>query len=213
MEFLTRHDIFTIYCHLSQNICPIMKYLPRSLFKPLSKPVVFVVRLALIYGGYLLLQNIPAVARTLWTPVYSALGAMHARGAVALFSGLGYRVTMDRSAENVRYPPTHVVRLEKSGGVRLNYPCLAVDVTFAFFALVAAYPAPLKKKLLIVPLGMAGVQALNFVRVAGLVWVAHAHPRWLDFSHHYAFQFTVVALIFVIFAAWVGGLKHLPSDA
>ena len=176
-----------------------------------SKPVGFVVRLALIYGVYLLSQSVPATARLIWKPVYSALGAAHAHSAQALFQTFGYTATLERSPENISFPPTYVVKLEKSRGVRLNYPCLAVDMTFAFLALIAAYPAPLKRKIVVVPAGMAAVQTLNFLRVAGLVWIAYARPQWLDFSHHYAFQFTVVGLIFLMFAAWTGRLKTPQS--
>ncbi len=172
-----------------------------------SKPMGFVVRLALIYGVYLLSQNVPTTARLLWNPVYSALGAMHAHLSKTLFETLGYTTAIERSPENIAFPPSYVVKLEKSRGVRLNYPCLAVDMTFAFFALIAAYPAPWKRKIFIVPAGMAAVQALNFLRVAGLAWIAYARPQWLDFSHHYAFQFTVVGLIFLMFAWWTGRIK------
>ncbi|MCS7085666.1 MAG: hypothetical protein RMM53_08130 [Bacteroidia bacterium] len=176
-----------------------------------SNPLRFVLRLALIYGTFLLSQNIPATARAIWRPVYDALGAMQARGVAGLFGLFGYDAGVDVWGQDSDFPASYVVRIENSPGVRLNYPCLAVDTTFALLALLMAYSAPLKSKLWAVPLAIAAVQGLNFARVAALTWMSFARPGWLEFSHHYAFQYAVVAVVFALFAWWVERAQIRPS--
>jgi exosortase/archaeosortase family protein len=87
-------------------------------------------------------------------------------------------------------------------GVRMVYSCMGFGLIAAFAALVLAWPARLKNKLISLGVGIAIIIILNMIRIGGLaVLFSNGYYEHFDFiNHHDLFNVVVVVLIFLFFA-------------
>jgi exosortase/archaeosortase family protein len=88
-----------------------------------------------------------------------------------------------------------------SGGfVRLETPCLGINVCFVFISLVLAFPSPIKwtYKILYVILGVLLIQFLNIWRIAGMVFVTK-NKYHLPIEHHDLFNLIIYIVVFMLF--------------
>ena len=88
-----------------------------------------------------------------------------------------------------------------------NY-CLGVDVMALFTMLVIAYPGPWKKKLMFIPIGIAGVFLINVMRIMaiGICFVDFIQYAWFD--NHLYFNVAAYSFIFLFFAGWINYLER-----
>ena len=83
-----------------------------------------------------------------------------------------------------------------------NY-CLGVDMMFSLAALIISFPGKWKDRLWFLPLGLAGIQAINIARIVALcvAWARWGTDGPID--HHDLYNVVAVTFIFFMFVAWV----------
>lgn len=68
---------------------------------------------------------------------------------------------------------------------------------------IAVFPAAgVWRKLVGIVVGSVVVFGVNIVRIVSLYWLAQYYPMWLRSAHVYIWQFLMIALTLVVFAAW-----------
>lgn len=104
-----------------------------------------------------------------------------------------------------------------ASGVRVEYPCLAVELWIALIALVMAYPIRVARawwwKLGGVLLGVSIIFLLNNIRIISIVLTNHYHNSMTQTIHD-IFNYVVYAFIIVFFLLWVNYFsKSLPRSS
>lgn len=86
-------------------------------------------------------------------------------------------------------------------GVRMVYSCMGFGLIAAFAALVLAWPARVKHKLISLVIGVSIIILLNMIRIGGLaILYSNGYYEHFDFiNHHDLFNIVVVILIFLFF--------------
>lgn len=107
--------------------------------------------------------------------------------------------------------------IKGASGVRIHYPCLAVELWIALIALVMAYPIRVARawwwKLGGVLLGVSIIFLLNNVRIISIVLTNHYHNSMTQTIHD-IFNYVVYAFIIVFFLLWVNYFsKSLPRSS
>lgn len=88
------------------------------------------------------------------------------------------------------------------GNIRIDQPCLAIDLMFMFAFLIISYPSTYKLKAIFGIGGIIGIHFLNVLRVSGVALVLVKYPDlvWpLVDKHHLIFDTSVYILIFLMF--------------
>jgi len=98
------------------------------------------------------------------------------------------------------------IKIVGSGGVRIAFPCLGMEIIFSLMALIIAYPGKNKKRYLIC--GVLGIHCINIVRVTGLTLLKYYDPG-IKFPGHDVFNLICYSFIILIFYWWV---KNHSSD-
>ena len=95
-----------------------------------------------------------------------------------------------------------LVGLPNVSGLWIGNSCNAVPLFALFTAFIIAYPGPVIKKLLFIPLGIVIIHFLNALRIAALVLLQLHAPGTLDFNHTYTFTILVYTAIFAGWMYW-----------
>ena len=92
-------------------------------------------------------------------------------------------------------------------GVRMVYSCMGFGLIAAWSALVLAWSAGLKDKLIGLASGISIIVILNMIRIGGLaILFSNGYYNYFDFiNHHDLFNIIIVILIFLLFT-W--HIKH-----
>lgn len=81
-------------------------------------------------------------------------------------------------------------------------------VLFALFAgFVIAYPGPVLKKLIYIPIGILILQLLNIIRVVVLAIIQTYSLEMTQFNHTYTFTIIIYGAIFLLWMYWVNKLS------
>lgn len=75
-----------------------------------------------------------------------------------------------------------------------------------FAAVVLAFPATWRQRLLGLLLGFAVIHVFNTIRILTLIWVLAARRDWFEFIHVYLWQTGTILIVFATFALWIGAL-------
>jgi len=91
-----------------------------------------------------------------------------------------------------------------SGGATLNVQngCDGIHAALILVAAIAAFPAPLSRRLVGIAAGTLAIFGLNAVRLVNLLVVAVHLPGWLDFFHIYVWQVLIGVLAVGLFLLW-----------
>jgi exosortase H (IPTLxxWG-CTERM-specific) len=85
--------------------------------------------------------------------------------------------------------------------------CSGVDPLIIFFAAVLAFPAPWKKRLTGLLLGLAVIQGLNLVRIISLFYLGRWNEALFVWAHHNLWQGLLILAALLTFIYWQGTLK------
>jgi len=108
---------------------------------------------------------------------------------------------------------THVVGTEIRSdrfAVNIENGCNGVETALLFGSAVLAFPAPWKRRLIGLLLGLVAIQLVNLVRVVSLFWIGVHRPSLFSSSHTVLWQSVVVlcgVLLFLLWATWGTGRR------
>lgn len=106
-----------------------------------------------------------------------------------------------------------IAGIVESSGVMIGSPCNGISLMALFSGFILAFPAPIKSKLTMIPLGLLGIHLLNYIRILLLCLLAFYHPEWLAFNHDYTFTLIVYACIFVSWVYWVKKVQQSKTSS
>jgi len=114
-----------------------------------------------------------------------------------LLSALGYEV----------YTSGKIIWVQGYSGILLDKGCLGRNTLGIMLGFILAYPSGLKKKWVVMILGVVIFLILNILRITGLVITQICCPKYLDLNHNLIFKAIVYFVIFVIWYLWLNWLK------
>ena len=82
--------------------------------------------------------------------------------------------------------------------IGIAHNCNALELYVLYIGYIICRPAPIKKRLIYIILGIVIIYLLNIIRIAGLGWLYLEHPRMVDFAHKYAFKAVVYFTIYLL---------------
>lgn len=100
--------------------------------------------------------------------------------------------------ENIR-----TIGIDGTYGLFIADSCAGITLFALFAGFIIAYPGPVKKKLIFIPLGIITIHLINALRIAGLCIITFHAPEYLDFNHHYTFTIIVYTYVFLLWVLWV----------
>ncbi len=88
--------------------------------------------------------------------------------------------------------------------------CLALDLMYTFSVFIIAFFGPWRKKIWFIILGILIINALNIIRIVGLVLTDIFYPQYLNFNHHLLFTYIVYFFTFILWVIWIR--KYAKDD-
>ena len=93
--------------------------------------------------------------------------------------------------------------------VAIEAGCNGVEATLVLVAAMLAFPAPLRRKLVGLAIGVLAVQGLNVVRVISLFYLGQWSYRVFEWAHLYVWQALIMLDVLVVWLVWV---RLLPAS-
>jgi len=104
-----------------------------------------------------------------------------------------------------------VLRSTTNGfAVSIEAGCNGVEATIVLVAAILAFPAPWKRRLIGLVVGIVAVQGLNIVRVISLFYLGQWDLRVFEWAHLYVWQALIMLDVLVVWLVWV---RTLPAPA
>ncbi len=104
-----------------------------------------------------------------------------------------------------------VLRSTTNGfAVSIESGCNGVEATIVLVAAILAFPAPWKRRLIGLAVGIVAVQGLNIVRVISLFYLGQWDLRVFEWAHLYVWQALIMLDVLVVWLVWV---RTLPAPA
>jgi len=154
--------------------------------------VTFVVLLAALFG----LELTPLGQRHFVVPWTDALAAASAR-LVTIFDP-----TVTASG--------NVLQSRTNGfAVAIEAGCNGVEATLVLAAAMLAFPAPWRRKLGGLAIGIIAVQGLNMIRVISLFYLGQWNYQAFEWAHLYVWQALIMLDVLVVWLVWV---RLLPAS-
>src|SRR6266568_3033736 len=94
--------------------------------------------------------------------------------------------------------------------VSIEAGCNGVEATIVLVSAILAFPAPWKRKLVGLAIGIIAVQGLNIIRVISLFYLGQWSFDAFDFAHQYVWQALIMLDVLVVWLLWV---RTLPRAA
>ena len=105
----------------------------------------------------------------------------------------------------------NVLQSARNGfAVAIEAGCNGVEASIVLVAAMLAFPAPWKRKLLGLAIGIVAVQGLNIVRVISLFYLGQWSFDLFEFAHQYVWQALIMLDVLVVWLLWV---RTLPRAA
>jgi exosortase H (IPTLxxWG-CTERM-specific) len=94
--------------------------------------------------------------------------------------------------------------------VSIEAGCNGVEATIVLVAAIFAFPAPWKRKLIGLAIGIIAVQGLNIVRVISLFYLGQWNFSVFEWAHLYIWQALIMLDVMIVWLLWV---RTLPRAA
>ena len=158
------------------------------------RPVIlFLVRCLAYWGAALLLvSRVPAVEEAGVNLTLSTLQLV--------IGGFGQKVQRFGSA-----------LVAGSASIEIVSDCSPHMPFLIFAAVVLAFPASWRQRLLGILFGAVVIHLFNTVRILTLIWVLAWRQSWFDFVHVYLWQTGTILIVFATFALWITTLGRRPA--
>ena len=92
--------------------------------------------------------------------------------------------------------------------VSIEAGCNGVEATLVLAAAMLAFPAPWRRKLGGLAIGILAVQGLNVIRVISLFYLGQWNYRVFEWAHLYVWQALIMLDVLVVWLVWV---RLLPA--
>jgi exosortase H (IPTLxxWG-CTERM-specific) len=96
--------------------------------------------------------------------------------------------------------------------VSIEAGCNGVEATIVLLAAILAFPAPWKRKLVGLAVGVAAVQGLNVIRVISLFYVGQWNLAIFEFAHRYVWQALIMLDVLIVWLLWVRTLPRVAPE-
>jgi len=97
-----------------------------------------------------------------------------------------------------------------NSGIKLVYSCMGYGLMSLWMALVIAYPARWKQKILPILVGLLLINLLNILRIGGLAMMYSQGEtdifNWIN--HHTLFNLVVYTTMFGVYVVWIRKLNY-----
>jgi exosortase/archaeosortase family protein len=121
---------------------------------------------------------------------------------IAEWNGPHYsaREGRDTSMEEGKAVPVFMMDIYRGSErtLRIANVCNGLELMVLYWGFVVCYPASARRKWRYAGWGMVLIPAMNIVRCAFLVLIFLYRRVYLDFSHHFLFNFLIYVVIFVL---------------
>lgn len=110
----------------------------------------------------------------------------------------------------------NVFYLETSHGMEKLYiiaECTGIFTTMIYIAIIGAFPADNRSKLLGLLIGVPSIHILNYLRVAFITVVLYEKREMFDFFHGYLWQISFVAFMLLLVFFWMSRIAVFRSSA
>lgn len=105
----------------------------------------------------------------------------------------------------------NVLQSARNGfAVAIEAGCNGIEASIVLVAAMLAFPAPWKRKLLGLAVGVVAVQGLNIVRVISLFYLGQWRLDVFEFAHLYVWQALIMLDVLIVWLLWV---RTLPRAA
>jgi exosortase H (IPTLxxWG-CTERM-specific) len=95
--------------------------------------------------------------------------------------------------------------------VSIEAGCNGVEATIVLVAAIFAFPAPWKRKLIGLAIGIIAVQGLNIVRVISLFYLGQWNFSVFEWAHLYIWQALIMLDVMIVWLLWVRTLPRVAS--
>jgi exosortase H (IPTLxxWG-CTERM-specific) len=92
--------------------------------------------------------------------------------------------------------------------VSIEAGCNGVEATIVLVAAILAFPAPWKRKLVGLAVGVTAVQGLNVIRVISLFYLGQWSQDAFEFAHQYVWQALIMLDVLIVWLLWVRTLPR-----
>src|SRR6185312_9654810 len=96
--------------------------------------------------------------------------------------------------------------------VSIEAGCNGVEATIVLAAAILAFPAPWKRKLVGLAIGIVAVQGLNIVRVISLFYLGQWNFNVFEWAHLYVWQALIMLDVLVVWLLWVRTLPRPEAE-
>lgn len=98
--------------------------------------------------------------------------------------------------------------LRSGFGVEIAAGCNGVEAMILLLAVMLAFPAPWRYRLVGIAVGFVAVQALNLVRIISLFYLGMWHPTAFEWAHLYLWQALIMLDVILVFLLWIRALPR-----
>lgn len=92
--------------------------------------------------------------------------------------------------------------IDGSHGVWIGDPCNGLTLFALFTGFIIAYPGPLIRKLIYIPIGIIIIHFMNVLRIVSLSVITLYAPEYLEINHTYTFTILVYTCVFILWIIW-----------
>jgi exosortase H (IPTLxxWG-CTERM-specific) len=96
--------------------------------------------------------------------------------------------------------------------VSIEAGCNGVEATIVLVAAILAFPAPWKRKLVGLAIGVVAVQGLNIVRVISLFYLGQWNFNVFEWAHLYVWQALIMLDVLIVWLLWVRTLPRASPE-
>ena len=96
--------------------------------------------------------------------------------------------------------------------VSIEAGCNGVEATIVLVAAILAFPAPWRRKLVGLTIGIVAVQGLNVVRVISLFYLGQWNFSVFEWAHLYVWQALIMLDVLVVWLLWVRTLPRADAE-
>jgi exosortase H (IPTLxxWG-CTERM-specific) len=96
--------------------------------------------------------------------------------------------------------------------VSIEAGCNGVEATIVLVAAILAFPAPWKRKLVGLAIGVIAVQGLNVVRVISLFYLGQWNSDVFEWAHLYVWQALIMLDVLIVWLLWVRTLPRVSPE-
>jgi exosortase H (IPTLxxWG-CTERM-specific) len=96
--------------------------------------------------------------------------------------------------------------------VSIEAGCNGVEASIVLVAAMLAFPAPWKRKLIGLAVGIVAVQGLNIIRIISLFYLGQWNFDAFEFAHQYVWQALIMLDVLVVWLLWVRTLPRATAS-